>query len=161
MLYLFDLFRAPHGGSSHQICHASNVGLRLCRELIHSPMALSIRSVPVLLVSGPLLFALTLANAAELPTNAGRLQIVSGEVILSVNNDRREARVNDTLKPGVRVTTGANSSAVLEFPDGQIIALQSNTSFLIAEYKFIERRIKRSKIVFSLCVFRSDQSPFS
>ena len=77
-------------------------------------MALSIPSVPVLLVSGPLLFTLTLANAAESPTHAGRFQIVSGEVILSINdNDRREARVDDTLEPGVRVTTGDNSAALL------------------------------------------------
>ena len=114
-------------------------------------MALSIPSVPVLLVSGPLLFTLTLANAAESPTHAGRFQIVSGEVILSVNdNDQREARVNDTLKSGVRVTTGDNSAALLAFPDGQIIWLQSNTSFLVTEYRFIQTHKKRSNIVFSL-----------
>jgi len=114
-------------------------------------MAFSIPSVPILLISGPLLFTLTLANAAESPTHAGRFQIVSGEVILSVNDhDQREARVNDTIEPGVRVTTGDNSAALLAFPDGQIIWLQSNTSFLVTEYRFIETHKKRSNIVFSL-----------
>jgi hypothetical protein len=54
------------------------------------------------------------------------------------------------VENGMIVTTGTKSSAVLQFQDGQIIALQSSSVFRVNEYKFDRRSPEKSSIFFSL-----------
>lgn len=48
----------------------------------------------------------------------------------------RVVRVGDTLKQGETVITGASSSAVLKFEDGQIAALGANSRLVITRYEY-------------------------
>jgi hypothetical protein len=54
------------------------------------------------------------------------------------------------VENGMIVTTGNKSRAVLQFQDGQIIALQSNSVFRVIEYKFDRSSLEKSSIFFSL-----------
>jgi hypothetical protein len=54
------------------------------------------------------------------------------------------------VENGMIVTTGNKSRAVLQFQDGQIIALQSDSVFRVNEYKFDRSSPERSSIFFSL-----------
>lgn len=54
------------------------------------------------------------------------------------------------VENGMIVTTGNKGRAVLQFQDGQIIALQSNSVFQVNEYKFDRSSPEKSSIFFSL-----------
>src|SRR3954469_3717051 len=48
----------------------------------------------------------------------------------------RTLRQGDEVMQGATVTTGAQSSAVLRFADGQLAALTANSQMAITEYKY-------------------------
>ena len=62
----------------------------------------------------------------------------------------RALRIGDTLDAGVTLSTGANSTAVVKFEDGQIIALQPNTRFTVREYSYNVKQVRNSNVVFAL-----------
>lgn len=57
---------------------------------------------------------------------------------------------NSTLENGMTVTTGDNSRVVMKFGDGQVIALNANTSFKIDQYHFEQANPKKNSMIFSL-----------
>jgi len=48
-------------------------------------------------------------------------------------------KVGDTVPAGQTVITGANSSVVLQFPDGQLASLTPNTRMTIEQYQYNEQ----------------------
>jgi len=75
----------------------------------------------------------------------------AGSVTVTVGNDApHPALKNDTVTSGVMIRTGDNSHAVLKFEDGQIVALQANSTFLVREYIYNPQQVEKSNIVFSM-----------
>lgn len=62
----------------------------------------------------------------------------------------RALKIGDTLNPGVTLSTGARSTAVVKFEDGQLVVLQPNTRFAVREYSYNTKRIRDSNVVFQL-----------
>jgi hypothetical protein len=70
---------------------------------------------------------------------AAQVQVVSlsGTVTArSATVPERALRQGDLVAEGTRVQTGPNSTAVLRFDDGQVVALKSLTSFSLDNYKY-------------------------
>jgi hypothetical protein len=94
---------------------------------------------------------LALVSTAALAAKSGRINDLSGAVsIVSNNGDERNARAGSKLRVGDTVQTGNESHAVLKFADDHLIVLQSNTAFLIEDYKFAKKHSSASRIIFSL-----------
>jgi hypothetical protein len=53
-------------------------------------------------------------------------------------------RVGGTIEPGATLSTGAGSKAVVKFEDGQIVALQPDTQFIVRDYRFVKTNVARS-----------------
>lgn len=86
-----------------------------------------------LVVAGLLAFGSALALGAP----AGQVQSVSGDVnVVPRNAAAAAARSGATIEPGTSIQTGPRSRAVLKFADGQLVALSSNTTFRLDDYRF-------------------------
>lgn len=72
---------------------------------------------------------------------AARVESVTGEV-----NVQRGQR----LESGATVRAGSGGNAVLRFDDGQVVVLNQNTVFKIADYKFDEAKPKEDRSVLEL-----------
>ena len=59
-------------------------------------------------------------------------------------------RIGDTLDSGITLSTGAQSTAIVKFEDGQLVVLQPNTRFAVREYRYNTRQIRDSNVVFAL-----------
>ncbi len=59
-------------------------------------------------------------------------------------------KIGDLLDPGVLLSTGDKSTAVVKFEDGQIVALQPNTRFVVRQYQYNAKQVKDSNILFQL-----------
>jgi len=100
-----------------------------------------------------LVLSLTPALAYAAQEAESRVYVVRGEVIVKQGNYpahrvvKSELLVSDTL-----VKTGKNSAALLKFKDGQVVTLQSNSTFMVRKYRYDPRNTRNSNIVFS--VFR-------
>lgn len=57
---------------------------------------------------------------------------------------------NSALENGMTVMTGDNSQVVMKFEDGQVIALNANTSFKIDQYHFEQAKPEKNSMIFSL-----------
>ena len=78
-----------------------------------------------------MLFAgLALANTATVTSVTGSVQAQAGTA------PARGLRVGDLVRQGDTVITGAASSAVLKFEDGQIAALTANSRMAITAYQY-------------------------
>jgi len=80
-------------------------------------------------------------------------QLVTASGNVSVSSPKHAPQpvsAGNGVENGMNVTTGNKSSAVLQFQDGQIIALQSNSEFRVNEYKFDRDSPEKSSIFFSL-----------
>ena len=81
----------------------------------------------------------------------GSIYVVSGDVFVAQGKDPahrvtdHEAIVSNTL-----VNTGDHSSALLKFEDGQVVTMQSNSTFQVREYRYDAKKIENSNIVFSM-----------
>ena len=62
----------------------------------------------------------------------------------------RALKIGDTLDAGIALSTGANSTAVVKFEDGQLVVLQPNTRFAVREYSYNSRQVRNSNVVFAL-----------
>lgn len=85
-----------------------------------------------------------MAAAAVVQTASGDVKAVIGSAAPVM------VTRNSTLENGMTVTTGDNSRVVMKFEDGQVIALNANTSFKIDQYHFEQARPEKSSMVFSL-----------
>jgi hypothetical protein len=56
----------------------------------------------------------------------------------------------EALETDMTITTGEDGQAVLQFQDGQMIALQANSSFQIHDYRYTPQNIKQSSVFFTL-----------
>lgn len=79
------------------------------------------------------------------------VQNASGDVKAASGSDAAFVVTrNSTLENGMTVMTGDNSHTVIKFEDGQMVALNSNTSFKINQYHFEQAKPEKNSIVFSL-----------
>jgi hypothetical protein len=84
-----------------------------------------------------LLFGIAACFAAQLALANATATSVTGTVqAQSATAAARAVQPGDVVREGDTVTTGANSSAILRFEDGQIVGLASNSAMKIAKYKF-------------------------
>lgn len=93
-------------------------------------------------VLGPLLLAslalLVLPAHAQAParTEAGRITLVTGSVVVNApDGSRRTPRVNDTLFEGDKVITGSDGELQAEMVDSGVIAVRNNTQMGITKYR--------------------------
>lgn len=75
---------------------------------------------------------------------AGDVSVAAGEA------DAQPARKNDAIASGTIINTGDNSHAVLKFEDGQVVVMQSNSSFQVREYSYEAKQVEKSNIVFAM-----------
>ena len=79
------------------------------------------------------------------------VQTATGDVTATIGANASVALTqNSTLESGMTVTTGDNSRIVMKFEDGQVIALNANTSFKIDQYHFEQAKPQKSSMIFSL-----------
>lgn len=99
-------------------------------------------------LSLPLLLALPFSSAVAASAYVHELQgTMSGQYGTAAP---RALRIGDTLDSGVTLSTGANSTAIVKFEDGQLVVLQPNTRFAVREYSYNTKQIKDSNVVFQL-----------
>ena len=68
---------------------------------------------------------------------AGQVQHVSGDVRLVPRTAAPvNARSGEPIEPGTAVQTGPRSRAILKFADGQLVAISSDSTFRLDDYKF-------------------------
>ena len=73
-----------------------------------------------------------------------------GDVSIGIGkNATRTAIKNDAISSDTVVNTGEKSYAVLKFEDGQMAAMQANTSFHVKEYHYDPKNAGKSNIIFS------------
>lgn len=92
-----------------------------------------------------------LLYSSALMAAAAVIQTASGDVKAAIGSAAPfMITQNSTLENGMTVTTGDNSRVVMKFEDGQVIALNANTSFKIDQYHFEQARPEKSSMIFSL-----------
>ena len=81
----------------------------------------------------------------------GYVQDATGEVKAAIGKGpARAVARNDTIADDTVFTTGAKSTAVLLFKDGQAITMQEHSSFHVQKYFYDEKDVAKSSIVFAL-----------
>lgn len=89
------------------------------------------KKVSVLLAFLALFLAdFALAQSAVVTSATGTVQVQTGSAAA------RPLRVGDEIRQGDTVSTGAGSSAVLKFDDGQVAALTANSRMAITAYQY-------------------------
>lgn len=74
----------------------------------------------------------------------------AGKVTIAIGKSApHPAAKNDSIGSDTEVDTGDKSYAVLKFEDGQVVAMQANTTFHVAEYRYDPKQIENSNIIFS------------
>ncbi|MDP2759338.1 MAG: FecR family protein [Sideroxyarcus sp.] len=82
---------------------------------------------------------------------AAVVQTASGDVKAAIGSAAPVmVTQNSALENGMTVTTGDNSHVVMKFEDGQVVALNANTSFKIEQYHFEQAKPQKSSMIFSL-----------
>lgn len=88
-----------------------------------------------LLSAVPILSLLFAVSAWAAP--AGQVQNASGFVVIESNKAAPKIAVaGAAIEPGTTVRTGDRSNAVLRFADGQLVALNENSTFRLDRYAF-------------------------
>ena len=76
-------------------------------------------------------------SQSVLAAPGGKFLTVSGDVqVYSKGKAAQAVAIGGAVESGMSIATGAKSSAILRFDDGQIIVLGSNSLFRIREYQF-------------------------
>lgn len=74
----------------------------------------------------------------------------AGKVSITIGKKApHPAAKNDVIPSDTEINTGDKSYAVLKFEDGQIVAMQANTTFHVIEYRYDPKQIENSNIIFS------------
>jgi len=83
--------------------------------------------------------------------SGGKIYVVKGDVFVAQgDNPAHQVTDNEAIVSNTLVNTGENSSALLKFEDGQIVTMQSSSTFLVREYRYDAKKIANSNIVFSM-----------
>jgi hypothetical protein len=105
-----------------------------------------VKKISIVLALMTLLFAdLALAASAVVSSLTGAVQVQTGAAA------PRALRRGDAVAQGDTVSTGASSSVVLKFDDGQVAALTSNSRMQVTAYAY-NASAKTGNILFSLVV---------
>ena len=81
----------------------------------------------------------------------GRIYVVNGEVFVARGrNPAHRVTDNEPIASNTLISTGANSAALLKFEDGQVVTLQSNSTFQVREYRYNSKKSGDSNIVFTM-----------
>lgn len=81
----------------------------------------------------------------------GHIYDASGEVKTALGSQKAQiVSKGALLENDMIIFTGDVSQAVLKFEDGQVIALQSNSSFRIDDYRYNPKEIEKSNVFFSM-----------
>ena len=84
-------------------------------------------------------------------TGRGYVYEMTGEVILYVGQGpARHAQLHDAIVSGTYIHTGDNSNAVLKFEDGQVVAMQSNSTLRVREYHYVPDQPEKNSAIFSM-----------
>lgn len=95
--------------------------------------------------------ALTLMISASAWAAAGYVSDAMGDVSAVVGKaESQPVNRNDAIAPGTIINTGDRSHAVLRFEDGQVVVMQSNSSFHVREYSYEIKYAEKSHIVFAM-----------
>jgi hypothetical protein len=79
------------------------------------------------------------------------VQTATGNVTAAIGANAPAAITqNSVLESGTTVTTGDNGQVVIKFEDGQVIALNANTTFKISQYHYNQAKPEKSSMFFSL-----------
>jgi len=93
------------------------------------------------------------AALAQAPSGTGGIVVsnATGTVRYRVGDSGPQIVVNgQTLPVGARIVTGENSSAILTFSDGQIVALGPKSRLIIRVFTYFPGDIGRSRVVLNL-----------
>jgi hypothetical protein len=99
-----------------------------------------------------LFFAVLLTLAAgQAVAQVAYVHDMTGSVTAAANGAApRALKIGDTLVAGTTVTTGAASTAVIKFEDGQIVALTQQSSFRITDYRYNKARPREGSVVLNV-----------
>src|SRR5437899_9573951 len=81
---------------------------------------------------------------------AAYVHAMTGTATAVTGTAQRALKTGDVLDSGTTVSTGARSSAVIKFEDGQVMVLAESSSFRIVDYSYNKQRVAQSNAVFSL-----------
>jgi FecR protein len=77
--------------------------------------------------------------------------VVKGSVYVAQGkNPAHRVSNNETIVSDSVITTVDNSAALLRFEDGQIVTMQSNSTFRVREYRYDAKKAENSSIIFSM-----------
>jgi hypothetical protein len=82
---------------------------------------------------------------------AAVLSRVTGDVRTSIAGaPASPAALNEQLQPGSSVLTGGDAQAVIKFDDGQVVVLDQNTSFKLADFQYNAQKPAEGRVVMDL-----------
>ena len=117
--------------------------------MIHCRVQLPERDQPVVLRLALLLIGLLagqIAFAQEILTGAAITE-ATGEILVQIGDGQpRPLNPGEALRPGMTLMTRPGASAVIVYPDGQIIALGAGSTLRNTNYKFDPRNPANSEI---------------
>lgn len=100
---------------------------------------------------GAVITLLALAWMAPVWAAGGWVYDASGDVSIAVGKKpARSAIKNDAIASDTVINTGDKAYAVLKFEDGQVVVMQSNSTFHVREYRYEPDKIEKSNILFSM-----------
>jgi hypothetical protein len=88
-------------------------------------------------------FSAAFATAVQAAAN---VQSLRGDVRVG----DQQLNLNDRITSGASITTGAGAQAVLKFDDGQVVVLNENTFFRIADFRYRQEEPRHDRGVFDL-----------
>ncbi len=98
-----------------------------------------------------LFFAVFLAQATSALAAVAYVHQVQGTLAAqNGSGPARTLKLGDLLDPGVTLSTGPKSIAVVKFEDGQIAVLEPDTRFTVRQYSYNKKQIRNSNILFQL-----------
>lgn len=81
----------------------------------------------------------------------GRVYVVKGNVFVTQGkNPAHRVTNNEDIVSDTLIRTDDISAALLKFEDGQIVAMQANSSFRVREYRYDAKKAENSSIIFSM-----------
>lgn len=109
------------------------------------------KNIAAIIVALSLIPAIASASQVADAMAGSQIYVVKGDVFVAQGGNPAH-RVTDTeaIVSNTLVNTGENSSALLKFEDGQVVTMQSSSSFLVREYSYDAKKIAKSNIVFSM-----------
>ena len=101
-----------------------------------------------ILLAGLLLGAAALAQA---PSSGILVMDPVGVVRFRINDGPPQVvKEGQTIPFGARITTGAGSSVVLKFPDGQMTALGARSRLIVREFVYVPTDLGKSRVLLNL-----------